>query len=180
MSDVFNRNTDTFGGAFAADMGFITFPQIRGLSNLAQGADIGLLIQRLAMTYQQQVTRLFEVGRSAIYYVGGRTSGDVGVDRVIGPRTISDSFYTTYGDMCRARTNTLNFTMQNGCGFDGSDNQQASAAGIGFVDYTAHFCVITTVGVNVQAANMIINESIRIMFSSLVYSTTTAAAAVAA
>lgn len=165
MPDIFNRNTDTFGGAFAADQGTITFPAIQAFGGNV-GADVGLLIQRLAMTYQQQVTRLYEVGRPAIYYVGGRTNGDAGIDRVIGPRTIADAFYTTYGDMCRAAQNTLDFSIDNGCAFDG---QQAGFLNRGFVAYRAHFAVVTTVSVNVAAADMIINESIRIMFSSLLY-----------
>lgn len=168
MADIFNRNTDFFGGSFAADQGFITFPRLLQ-GGVAVGANIGLLIQRLAMTYQQQVTRLYEVGRPAIYYVGGRTNGDAGIDRVIGPRTLSDAFYTTYGDICRARTNTLDFTVQNGCGEAGFAQNTAGPFNFGFVAYTAHFCVITTVGVNVAAADMIINESLRLMFSSLLY-----------
>jgi len=139
-------------------------------AGVAIGADVGLLIQRLAMTYTQQVTRLYEVGRSAIYYVGGRTSGDAGIDRVVGPRSISNAFYATYGDMCQARSNTLDFTILAGCGESGTP-QTAVNFGQGFVSYTCHFCVITTVGVNVAAADMIINESIRIMFSSLLYTT---------
>lgn len=164
MPDIYNRETDTFGGSFAADQGFVTFPQILDAQVGPIGADVGLLIQRLAMSYQQQVTRLYEVGRPAIYYVGGRTNGDAGIDRVIGPRTISEPFYLTYGDMCNARTNTLDFSIENGCGFEDEVP--------GFVSYTSHFCVITTVGINVAAADMIINESIRLLFSSLTYNTT--------
>ena len=160
MSDIFNRNTDVFGGSFAADDAFITFPGLEDALGAAVGADIGLLIQRMSMTYQQQVTRLYEVGRAAIYYVGGRTNGDLGVDRVIGPRSIAENFYLTYGVMCRARRHTLNFSLQSGCGFNEAGTRAA-------IDYTCHFCVITTVGVNVAAADMIINESIRIMFSTL-------------
>jgi hypothetical protein len=162
MPDIFNRNTDTFGGSFAADDAFVTFPALQDTVGNAVGADVGLLIQRLQISYQQQITRLYEVGRATIYYVGGRTNGDIGVDRVIGPRAISENFYKTYGDMCRARRNTLNFTLESGCGFNTAGTRAQ-------VDYTCHFCVVTTVGVNVAAADMIINESIRIMFSSLLY-----------
>lgn len=167
MADVFNRNTDFFGGSFAADQGFVTFPRLLS-AGTAIGADVGLLIQRLALTYTQQVTRLYEVGRPAIYYVGGRTNGDAGIDRVVGPRSIADAFYQTYGDICQARSNTLDFTIASGCGADGTPQDQATL-NVGSVSYTAHFCVITTVGVNVGAADMIINESIRMMFSSLIY-----------
>lgn len=167
MADIFNRNTNTFGGSFAADDAFITFPSLQdAATGQSIGADIGLLIQRLSMSYQQSITRMYEVGRAAIYYVGGRTNGDIGVERVIGPKAISKEFYQTYGDMCRARQNTLNFSMQSGCGFNDAGTRAV-------VDYACHFCVVTTVGVNVAAADMIINESIRIMFSSLLYEPST-------
>jgi hypothetical protein len=164
VPDIFNRNTDSFGGAFAADQGTITFPSIVSAGQNI-GADVGLLTQRMAFSYQQQVTRLYEVGRSAVYYVGGRTSGDAGLDRVVGPRTIASAFYTTYGDMCRAAQNTLDFAVGNGCGFDG-----VGGTGVrGSVSFRCHFAVITAIAVNVAAADMLINESVRMMFSSLLY-----------
>lgn len=169
MSDIFNRNTDFFGGSFAADQGFVTFPRLLDGAN-AVGADVGLLIQRLAMSYQQQVTRLYEVGRPAIYYIGGRTTGNAGIDRVVGPRSIANAFYQTYGDICQARSNSLDFTITNGCGETGTP-QSGTNFGLGFVSYVAHFVIITTVGVNVAAADMIINESVQMMFSSLLYTT---------
>ncbi len=169
MADIFNRNTDFFGGSFAADQGFVTFPRLLNSAGLPIGANIGLLIQRLSMTYQQQVTRLYEVGRPAIYYVGGRTNGEAGIDRVVGPRTIADAFYQTYGDICQARSNTLDFAIDNGCGEAGTPQAAVAPFNLGFVQYTCHFCVITSVGVNVAAADMVINESLRLMFSSMIY-----------
>jgi len=156
--DIFNRRTDVFGGSFASDEASISFPAV-GQSG---AQDVGLLIQRLQTTYQQQVTRLYEVGRPAIYYVGGRTNGDATVDRVVGPRTIADSFYEKYGDVCQARTNSLEFNIETGCG----DAEEG-----GYASYTCYFCVITSIGLGVQASDMLINESLRIMFSSFQYTT---------
>lgn len=160
--DIFNRQTDKFGGSFAADLATITFPNVGGL-NGAFTADFGLLIQRMQTVYQQQVTRLYEVGRPAIYYVGGRTSGDITVDRVVGPRTIQENFYKKFGDVCQALTNTLDFNIETGCG--GEEDFS------GFASYQAYFCVITSIGLGVQAADMLINENLRLMFSSFQYST---------
>lgn len=166
MPDIFGRQSDVFGGSFAADQGSITFPAIES-AGANVGADVGLLIQQMTMAYQQQVTRLYEVGRPAIYYVGGRTNGNAGIQRVVGPRTISQAFYQTYGDMCRAARNTLDFAVGNGCGFGGD---QANFLQRGIVSFRAHFAVITSVDVSVAAANMTINESVQLMFSSLQYS----------
>ena len=155
--DIFSRKTDVFGGAFAADQVALSFPDIGDA-----GGEIGLLIQRLGMTYQQQVTRLYEVGHEAIYYVGGRTSGEIAVDRIIGPKVISAEFYDTYGDLCNAQTNTLDLNVQTGCA--GSTGHFTEG-----VTYTAHMCVITSIGVSVAAENMLINESLRIMTSNVQY-----------
>ena len=48
--DIFNRRTDVFGGSFAADEADLSFPAV----GERVGADVGLLVQRLQLTYQQQ------------------------------------------------------------------------------------------------------------------------------
>ena len=154
MPDIFNRNTDTFGGSFSADSARLTFPAIAGI-----GADSGLLVQNLSANYSQQVTRLFEVGSPHIYYVGGRTAGQGTIARVVGPRAIAKEFYLTYGDICRAKTNTLHFSMAIGCG-----NEITSRA-----SYSAHFVVITQIGISTAAQDMLINEQLQYMFSSFLY-----------
>lgn len=157
MPDIYNRNTDSFGGSFAADQAKVTFP---ALINGA-GSDAGLLVQNMTANYTQQVSRLFEVGSPAVYYVGGRTAGQASIARIIGPKKIAKEFYSTYGDVCRARTNTLHFSVSTGC--DGSSVNFARAS------YTAHFVVITTVGISLGAADMLINEQLQMMFSSFLY-----------
>lgn len=156
MADIFNRTSDKFGGSFSADQARVTFPALTG----GQGSDAGLLMQNLQANYTQQVTRLFEISSPTIYYVGGRTSGQASVTRVIGPRKLASAFYQTYGDICNAATNTLNFSMSTGCG--AAANARAS--------YTAHFVVVVSVGISVGAADMLINESLQMMFSSFLYS----------
>lgn len=163
MPDIFNRTSDIYGGSFTAEGAAITFPALRDAAGGPAGANIGLLIQRMALNYSQDVARLYEVGTPAVYYVGGRTNGQIGVDRVIGPRALSTAFYRTYGDVCRARQNSMQFSVAAGCDIGDIGPAQSS------VTYTCHFCVITTVGVSVQARDMIINESLQIMFSSLLY-----------
>ena len=169
-NDIFNRKTDVFGGSFASDLATITFPNVQSINGQFT-ADFGLLIQRMQTTYQQQVTRLYEVGRPAVYYVGGRTSGDITIDRVVGPRTIQEAFYKKYGDVCQALSNTLDFEVETGCGDQGNTQGVLAAGFRGFASYTAYFCVITSVGLGVQAQDMLINENLRIMFSSFQYST---------
>lgn len=153
MPDIFNRNTDLFGGSFAADQAKVTFPALSG----GKGADAGLLVQNISANYSQQITRLFEVGSPAVYYVAGRTEGQASIARVIGPKKLAQAFYSTYGDVCKARTNTLHLSVAAGC----EGNARAS--------YTAHFVVITSIGVSITAADMMINEQLQMIFSSFLY-----------
>lgn len=157
MADIFNRTTDVYGGSFSADQARLTFPAL--ISGL--GSESGLLVQQMQVNYQQQVTRLYEVGSPRIYYVGGRTQGSAGLGRVVGPKKIAREFYRTYGDVCRARTNTLQFSVETGC--------DAEAAADSRVSIVCHFVVITGVGFNVGAADMLINEQLQMMFSSMLY-----------
>lgn len=174
-ADVFSRRTDVFGGSFAADMAKISFPNVAGGASAAldvsYAGDVGLLVQRLQTTYQQQVTRLYEVGRPAIYYVGGRTSGETSVDRVVGPRIIALAFYKKYGDICQAATNAMAISLCIGCTKDpaGGGYGTTGADFVGSAAYTAYFCVIISIGLAIQAADMLVNESLRIMFSSFDY-----------
>lgn len=155
MSDIFNRQSDVFGGSFTADQAKVTFPALAG-----GGAEAGLLMQSLQASYTQQLTRLYELSSAAVYYVAGRTAGQASAGRVVGPRKVAGAFYKTYGDVCNAKTNTLHFSMAAGCG-DG----QASRS-----SFTAHFVVIQSVGFSVGAADMLINEQIGMIFSSFLYS----------
>lgn len=157
MADIYSRTTDAYGGSFSADQGTLSFPALIN----AQGSDAGLLIQNMSVNYTQSVTRLFEVGSPNIYYVGGRTSGSASIARVIGPRKIAREFYLTYGDICRARTNTIHLALSTGCDVDQTGTSRAS--------YTAHFVVITSIGISVTAADMLINEQLAMIFSSFLY-----------
>lgn len=153
MADMFNRRSDSFGGAFAADGAKMLFA-MDGLS-----AETGMLVQQLSVQYQQQVTRLYEVGSNAVYLVGGRTAGQGTLNRVLGPKKLAKAFYLTYGDICNAAKNMLQFEAAAGC------NQTFDAN----VALHCRFVVINQIGFSLNAGDMMINESMGLMFSSMTY-----------
>jgi hypothetical protein len=181
VKDFFSRKTDIFGGAFSADSARVTFPNVGGIAGQFT-AQVGLLIQNLSMGYSQQVTRLYEVGTPAIYYVGGRTSGEGNISRIVGPRLITSTFYEKYGDVCQAATNSLQFAAATGCGATGSAQSLAGTAGNfangnpngiqGAAEFTAYFVVLTQIQLTVNAENVVIGENLAYMFSSLEYNST--------
>jgi hypothetical protein len=143
-TDVFSRDV-SYGGAFSADGAAVTFTNF--------GA--GLLVQNISYVYQQAITRLYEVGSSDIYLVAGRTQGQVTLARVLGPSVLMPAFYTQYGNVCNAAGNSLTFTAQMGCGSQGGG--QVQTVGI-------NHAVISQLGGSVSAQDMVINETLAMMF----------------
>jgi len=145
--DVFGRTVATYGASFAADTARLVF---------SQAPTSGLLVQNINFQYSQNVSRLYDLGDNKVYYVGGRTQGQASVARVVGPRVLLAQFYEQYGNVCNARSNHATFEMQRGC------------EGATF-SYNMKFCVITTIGVAVASADMVVNEQSTMLFSSLTY-----------
>ncbi len=168
MADLFGRFADAYGGAFSADAAKITFASNPGLLGTGTaggtldnsgGGGVGMLTQQLSFNYQQQITRIYEIGTNYSFYVAGRTQGNLTVGRVLGPRPIAVAFYKKYGDACQAATNHLDIEMATGCTTVGQFAQAYS--------FAMKFCVITAIGVSVQSQDMMINEQLQIMFASL-------------
>lgn len=155
MASIFGRQETQLGGVFNCDDAVLSFD--KGVT--------GVLVQGAQFTYAQNVTRLYEIGDSGnkpkVYYVGGRTQGQGGISRVVGPNATIKQLYSVYGNVCNACSNTmvLNMTKSN-CGSGGS-----CSGGSGQVKYTLKYVVLTQVGVSVQAQDMIINEQSQVMFS---------------
>lgn len=155
MPDVFNRQTDVFAGAFPADRAKITIPNLLGGGNIPSG----LIVQNMQVNYQQRISRVYQATSSNLYYVAGRTAGDASIAAIAGPGRMMPEFYRKYGDVCHARTNTLHFSTTAGCDLEGGETARSS--------YTAHFVVIQGLRFGVTAEDMLINESLNMMFSAL-------------
>ena len=158
MPDIFNRATTNLGGVFTADGAVLSF---------ANGV-LNTLAQQVQFQYSQAVSRLYEVGSSNIYYVGGQTQGQANLSRVIGPVATICAIYETYGNVCDAKRNTVTLGLNADC-----SNQSVFAADVlssaNRVNnrFTMSFCVITQVGISVAAQDMVIDESTTMMFGSL-------------
>jgi hypothetical protein len=150
--DIYGRQGNDYKGSFAADAARVVF----GGNNNVTG--VGLLTQQISVNYVQNITRLYEIGTQFTYLVAGRTQGNIQLGRVLGPRAIQVGFYTKFGNVCNAATNNLNFEVDAGC------NSQGEFQGMRFSIKNA---VITSIAVTVEAMNMLINETLTMMFVSL-------------
>ena len=91
VASIFHDNRSTIGGVIAAESARLHF----------QGED-ELFMQNLVFAYSQNVTRVYERGQKNVYIFVGPTSGETRMARVFGPRTLLATFYSTYGDVCKA------------------------------------------------------------------------------
>ena len=153
--DIFSREV-SFGGVFSADGATLTFssPSI---------FDAGMIIQNVQWQYQQNVTRLYEVSSDQVFLVAGRTQGQAQIQRVLGPTALSEDFYSTFGDVCNMENNDMVFSAQTDCTADPAGNYDDT------ITITLKHCVIVQVGGNIAAKDMVINESLGILFLYLDY-----------
>jgi hypothetical protein len=164
--DIFNKTTNQLGQAWSADGAAFVFS-----GNAGKLLGVGMIVQNVNIGYQQQVTRLYEIGSNLTYYVGGRVQGNMTVGRIIGPGIIMASFYNAFGDVCNAVNNTVNLYVGTGCRVTGLDSrgiagttQQAQYMNAKF---TINYMVLINVGITVGAQDMVINEQLQLMFVSM-------------
>src|SRR5262245_9036315 len=176
--DIFGRRAPVYGGGFSADAAIVTFGgntlylgDVQGVlaGGDVAGSGVGLLTQQLNFSYQQNVTRVYEVGTVYTFFVSGRASGNASAARILGPRPIIFAFYQAYGNPCNADANTLLFTCRQGCSTpDVFSTEDAGQAGLTFDGVLLKSILLQSIGMSVQAENMLINENISMMFVSLV------------
>lgn len=167
MSDLYKRTEVDFGGGMTSQYGLIV-PN-KGLT--------GILMQNFTMQYQQNVTRIYEIGKSGaktnVYYVGGRASGTISSAHIIGPGPTMRTFYDNFSDICQAATNDLQIQLSsNQCPTSnaaGAAAGGAAAAALSAISYRAKYCVLVSIGVGVTAQEFVINENSNMMFSGLEY-----------
>jgi len=176
MPDIFSRQRTGFGGSFASDVAALT---IAG-SNTALG-----IVQNVGIQFNQNVARIYDVsnggtagqagGLVPVFYVGGRTQGQASIARVLGPQSgaLSD-FYTQMSNICSPQD--LTFTFRGGCSDAGTGTKPttklafSNAVGnsaYNAVAYTVEAAVSVGMSINVGATDMIVNESISLMFANL-------------
>jgi hypothetical protein len=142
------------------------------------------IVEQLGIQFQQQISTLFDLAgdRSPaqgtvnnsghpvpVYYVGGRTSGQLSMQRVIGINIDNvKEFYRRFGDVCRPVD--LNFTLDTSC--DGLPGTGTAAAGVPNPDapqYSAKACVLTSMSMQVESQTVVIREQLQCTFANLLY-----------
>jgi hypothetical protein len=150
MSDIYGRNVNIGGVLNGEDV----YLNVAGLD----GA--GLLVQSVNIAYNQQVTRLRELGSTNIYFVAAGTEGNLSLQKVAGAGSNVKLFAASYGDVCSIRNNSIEITFNGGAFCDGG-------AGFSAGSFTLNHVLVNSVGVTGQAGNMSVMGTLGAMFVSM-------------
>jgi len=153
-----------FNGAFRADDVKLTWT--------GGGAGEGALVQSAQWTCQRTVNMLYEIGSTAVYYVGNRRQGTAQFTRVVGGKATFKNMVTAFGDLCKPKDLIIN-AKQAACGGGGGGIAGfiggLFGGGGGGVLYTLKSATLNSVGASVTAQEIVINEQLGFMFVDLYY-----------
>lgn len=168
---IFGRENTRVNGVFTSDRAKLVFSGAPGAAGGAAavggGGVTGVLVQSLNFNFTQNITRLHEIGVEGagndaltnIYLIGGRTQGQAGLNRVIGPKATIKELYARYGNVCNAPNNNMELQLtETDCSVRGSSQS---------LIYVLKAVTMQGVAVNVAAQDMVINEQGTLMFQGL-------------
>lgn len=161
--DMFGRET-VLGGVMSAEATRLTFSadsaESTGSTSAFSGSiDAGLIMQQLNVQYSQNVTRLYALEDARVYFVAGRTDGNLTIQHVIGPAGLQKAFIEAYSNVCNIKGKVFNLSLAAGCSVAGNATAQSKIQ--------LKSPVITAINLQMQAQNMIIGSGITAMFVSL-------------
>lgn len=187
MPDIFGRQDQVLNGGLSSDAMFVTWPSLIAVA----GTSVGLLIQQIGLEYRQPVRRIFEIGPGVIpsniadattnqdatlygcdgpspraecafraqptYYIIGRPEGRLQMGRIVGPNALSVCFYQLYGNPCCP--NVMTISGKAGCTVGDPSAR--------LMTWTLNGVLLDSVGMNITAQEMIIQEQLSAMFVGL-------------
>jgi hypothetical protein len=154
-NDMLGRRLGRYAGSFSTDDTQLTFPNLPN-----EAGYLPYLVTNVGVQYQQQVSRIYSLNDGNIALAAGRPQGNAQLQQVLSPLGSFQAFYSTYGKVCNAKGNTLQFDINASCDETTAFAHQA---------FTRAMATIVQFGVNVAAQDGIINNNIAIQFESLAY-----------
>lgn len=137
--DIFGYNRGTPTDVFVADKSKLVIVGVDGVD----------LIQGWSIQYSQQITPIYEVGSSRIFWAKGNPMGQGSIGRIVGA-----NFLRMSSDICDRGT-TIQISSVSGSCQSGS------------VSLTCTGAICTSIGFSAQAGNPTVSESVSFQFAAL-------------
>ena len=110
------------------------------------------LVQSVEVSYAQQVDEVKAVGDSNIYWIPGRPSGSINVDKLVG----TGGFFSGWGQGQCGQVNSLSVSLQgSSCGFSGGGSLSFTGA------------VVESFSLSMNAQNQTISEKAQIKVATI-------------
>jgi hypothetical protein len=124
----------------------------------------GLVIQQLDFRADRPLSTFYDISSACVYYVAGRSTVMMGLNRIVGPRGLIVDYYTEFGSPCLAPYNHMFFDISKAaCGANGvavpSQNSKLLVKN----------CVLTQIAMSVSVQNFVITETGQVQGSQLAY-----------
>jgi hypothetical protein len=149
MADIFGR-TVNYGGSYAVDQTVLKF---------SSGVPNDLVAQQFNADYQQRVNRFYDLTSNKVFFIGGRTEGQLSMSRLIGPGKSTVNFYRNYGNLCEMSGKELSFSL---------NGQLCNAGGGGeSIEYIVGNPLITRIGVSTTTEQMIASDQVTATFTAM-------------
>jgi len=154
--DIYNRETSNVAGVFVPDRAVLSFGS-RGANGVALP---NALSQDFQIQYSQAVETIYELDSPDRYLVQGRSSGQMSIGHVMGPRAVMGAMLRKYGDVCQSPTNAITANLSGAaCAAVNSAAAQTSLTSTGLA--------ITQFSMNAQAQTLVSRSNVAMMFASL-------------
>lgn len=169
MPNIFEATDQQIGGAFTAE---------NCVLDLGVGIDKAI-VQRVQFTIERPINFVYEIGNQLgqpqnIYYVGGRRRGEATFERIVGGSQTFKKFIDNYGPLCQPTGGTATafgspivLTAHGNCNVSGAPAGIA-ALPVG-ISYTLKTPKITRLGGSVSAQDIVIMETVSLVFLDLEY-----------
>jgi hypothetical protein len=164
-ANIFENADQTIGGAFTAENCSL---------QLGKDSATGAIVQRVNFTINRPINFIYELGTKGaqvqnVYYVGGRRQGQAQFERIVGGSNVFKKFVDNYGPLCEKSGENIELTAHGGCAITNAGEAGAPINADGGIKYTLKTPKITTLGASVSAQDIVIMESVGMVFLDLLY-----------
>jgi hypothetical protein len=108
----------------------------------------------------------YDISSNYVYYVAGKATATLGLNRIVGPRGLITRYYSKFGDPCNAMNNSMTINMsqdaictEKGRGGENGKSDQLVVNG----------CVLMQIAFSVSVQNFVITETGQIQGTGLDY-----------
>jgi hypothetical protein len=175
-----------FGVAYDEDTGMATsgtlgtytaeeaLGKVSTINNLNSPGIQGLIVQQLDIRADRPITTFYDISSASVYYVAGRSSATMGLNRIVGPRGILLKWYRMFGSPCLSPYNFIVIDIsksacdEKGQKVDPTTGTTGSASGAASADnLVVSHCVLMQVSLSISVQNFVITETGQIQGTQL-------------